>query len=71
MKETIEKLLTELDKPNEDIKKQRVLGLLNTLMADVEDAEDIPDDVMLALNQDARKLALMGLCVSVGVSLQS
>lgn len=70
MKETLGKIQAEMDKASKDVNKARFAAPLSTVMADLQDDPEISDDVLLSLNQDSRRMALMGFCLLLMQGLQ-
>ena len=67
IKTQLAEIFAELDKPKGEIKTARVGAKLAALVADLsEDITELPDDVLAPLNNDMRKMALMGFALLAG-----
>jgi hypothetical protein len=69
-KEIIEKIGLLGSKPQNAKSKLVLISLIMELQAELQDDQPVPDDVLLKMDQDIRKIALSGLCLVILMALQ-
>lgn len=69
-KEIIEKIGLLGSKPQDEKSKLVLIALVMELQAEIQDDQPVPDDVLLKMDQDLRKIALNGLCLVIIMALQ-
>lgn len=73
IKKTLEEIAKEIDKPTREVKAQKVLAKIAMLGAELadEDADvQIPENLLENLNNEMRKLAVLGMLTFIAQGLR-